>query len=192
MKNRLFILAAVAGMFTLASCSHGPSAETKAKVASFDSAWTAMGAVAKAAEDSIHACVAMCEGCCKAGDAMDCCAHTKGAKDSLMMPCKGDLAAFQEMEKGWDAQKPMWDSLMTQFTALKEKVAKGEGTDEEINAALAPLQAAMDKGNAGLQEGAAKVGEMKAACMKNMESCKSGWAGVACTEKKCDHAKKKS
>jgi hypothetical protein len=190
MKTKLFILSACASLFMLASCSHGPSAETKAKVAAFDSAWTAMGTAAKAAEDSINACVTMCENGCKAGDAMECCEHMKAAKDSLMTPCKNDMMGCEEMKKGWDAQKPMWDSLMTKFTALKEKVGKGEGTDKEINDELAGLQAAMDNGNKGMMEGMAKMNEMKASCMKNMDACKAGWGNVKCMDKKCTMGKK--
>ena len=185
MKTKLFLLSACAGLFLLASCSHGPSAETKAKVAAFDSTWTAMGAVAKSCEDSIHAAVAMCEGACKAGEAMECCEHMKGGKDSLMMPCMNDMNAFKEMEKGWDAEKPLWDSLQAKLVAIKDQVAKGEGTDKEINDGLAELQAAMDKGNAELQEGMAKLNDMKMMCMKNMDNCKAGWANVKCMDKKC-------
>ena len=188
--KKLFLLSLCAGLFILASCSHGPSAETKAKINAFDSAWNAMGAMAKAASDSLTACVTMCEGCCKAGDAMECCDHMKGAKDSLMMPCKKDMGMFQEMKKSWDAQMPMWDSLMKKEISLKEKADKGEGTDKEINDGLAELQAAMDNGNKGLMEGMTKMNDMKMMCMKNMDMCKIGWAGVKCMDKKCPMGKK--
>lgn len=174
----------------MASCAHGPSEEAKKKVAAFDSSWNAMGAMAKACEDSIHAALANCENCCKAGEAMECCEHTKMAKDSLMSPCKNDMTAFQEMEKGWDAEKPKWDSLQTKLEAIKAQVAKGEGTDEEINKGLSELQAAMDEGNKGLQEVMAKLTEMKAMCMKNAETCKAGWSAVSCSDKKCAAHKK--
>ena len=185
MKTKLFLLSACAGLFMLTSCSHGPSAETKTKVAALDSAWTAMGTVAHAWSDSISAAVTMCEEGCKAGDAMECCEHTKAAKDSLMMPCKNDMANVQEMRKNWDAQKPMWDSLQMKLDGIKEQVSKGEGKDAEINAAVTELQAALDNGNKGLADFAAKFNEGKMTCMKNMEACKAGWAGVKCTDKKC-------
>jgi hypothetical protein len=190
MKTKIFLLSSCIALFILSSCSHGPSAETKAKVAAFDSAWTAMGSVAKAAEDSINACVTMCESCCKAGDAMECCEHMKKEKDSLMSPCKNDMMGFEEMKKSWDSQKPMWDSLMTKFAALKEKAENGKGTDKEINDGLAELQAAMDNGNKGLMDGMSKMNEMKATCMKNMNDCKAGWANAKCSDKKCDMGKK--
>ncbi len=190
MKTKLFLLSACASLFMLASCSHGPSAETKAKVASFDSTWTAMGTMAKATEDSLKACLTMCETGCKNGDAMECCGHMKKAKDSLMTPCKNDMGALQEIKKNWDAQLPMWDSLNTKWNALKEKAGKGEGTDKEINDVITELQAAMDNGNKGLQEAIAKINEMKMTCMKNMDNCKAGWANVKCMDKKCPMGKK--
>ena len=73
MKTKLFLLSACAGLFLLASCSHGPSAETKTKVAALDSAWSAMNTAAKAVSDSLTACTTMCESCCKEGEAMECC-----------------------------------------------------------------------------------------------------------------------
>lgn len=186
MKTKLFLLSAIAGMFLMTSCSHsGPSAETKTKVAALDSSWTAMGTVAQAWGDSIATAATFCENACKAGDEMTCCEHLKGKKDSLMAPCKNDMGMFQEMKKSWEAQKPMWDSLNTKFTALKEKAAKGEGTDEEINAGLAELQAALDNGNKGLGEFAAAFNEAKINCMKNMETCKAGWSSASCSDKKC-------
>jgi len=177
----------------MASCSQSePSAETKAKVAAFDSSWTVMGATAAAWGDSINTAASFCENACKQGDEMACCEHLKRTKDSLMMPCKNDMGMFQEMKKSWEAQKPMWDSLNTKFTALKEKAAKGEGTDKEINDGLAELQAALDNGNAGMGEFVAKFNEAKMNCMKNMETCKAGWSAAACADKKCAEMHKKS
>ena len=185
MKTKLFLLSACAGLFMLASCSHGPSAETKTKVAALDSAWTAMNTAAKAVSDSLTACATMCEEGCKAGDAMECCEHLKGAKDSLMMPCKNDMAMFGDMKKGWESQKPMWDSLQAKLDGIKADVAAGTGKDEEINKGVADLQAALDNGNTQLADFASKVSEAKMACMKNMEMCKAGWAGEKCMDKKC-------
>ena len=190
MKTKFFLLSAVAGMFLLVSCSHGPSAETKAKVAAFDSTWNAMGMTAKATEDSLKAALAMCEGACKAGDAMECCEHMKGAKDSLMSPCMNDMQLFQGMKAQWDAQLPMWDSLNTQWNALKEKAGKGEGTDKEFTDGVAEFHAMIDNGNMALQQAIAKLNEMKMGCMKNMENCKAGWANVKCMDKKCPMGKK--
>ena len=190
MKTKFFLLSLCAGLFMLASCSHGPTAETKKKVAAFDSAWTAMGTMAKAAGDSLNAAVTMCDNGCKQGDAMACCEHMKKGKDSLMSPCKKDLGMFQEMKKNWDAQKPMWDSLMTKETALKDKADKGQGTDKEINDGLASLQTAMDNGNKGMQDFMTKFNEAKMTCMKDAEACKSGWGTMKCTDKKCAMGKK--
>jgi hypothetical protein len=192
MKIKNLILSTCVTLFMLTSCSHGPSTETKAKVVAFDSAWTAMDSMAKAAKDSINACVTMCESCCKAESAMDCCEHMKKKKDSLMTPCKNDMMGFEEMKKNWDSQKPMWDSLMTKFAALKEKAENGKGTDKEINDGLAQLRAAMDNGNNSLMEGMAKINEMKANCMKNMDDCNASLSNAKCSKKKCDMGKKKS
>lgn len=190
MKTKLFLLSACANLFVLASCSNGPSAETKEKVATFDSAWATMGNLATATEDSLNACVTMCENGCKAGDAVECCEHMKAAKDSLMIPCKNDMAACGEMKKNLDVQLPMWDSLNTKWTALKDKMAKDEGTDNEINDGIAELQAAMDNGNKWLQEAIGKINEMKMICTKNMDNCKAGWTNVKCMDKKCPMGKK--
>ena len=190
MKTKLFLLSACAALFMLASCAHGPSAETKAKVAALDSAWTVMGTAAGALSDSLNAASANCEKCCKAGDAMECCEHMKTQKDSVMMPCHHDMAAFEEMKMDWFSQKPMWDSLNTKLTELKEKVASGKAKDEEIVASVNELQAALDNGNTSMAEFAARFNDSKMTCMKNMETCKAGMSNVKCTDKKCAMEKK--
>ena len=190
MKTNFFLLPAYAGLFILASCSHGPSAETKQKVAAFDSAWNAMGVTAKSWDDSLSKAVAFCETACKEGDAMECCEHMKAAKDSLMMPCKNDMSMFQEMQKKWDADLPQWVVLQAKLDSIKGKVAKGQGTDVEINTGIAELQTAMTAGSKELEDFIAKFNGAKTACMKNMESCKVSWAGVQCPDKKCMMHKK--
>jgi uncharacterized coiled-coil protein SlyX len=191
MKTKIFLLSVCASLFMLSSCSHGPSAETKAKVAALDSAWTAMGNTAAALSDSLNAASVTCENACKAGDGMKCCEHMQAQKDSAMRPCKNDMTAFEEMKKGWFSQKPMWDSLNTRLAELKEKVAGGKGNDAEINASVTELQTALDNGNKSMAEFASKFNETKMLCMKNMESCKSaGWENMKCTDKKCSMEKK--
>jgi len=189
MKTKLILLCAVAGMFFMASCSHGPSAESKAKVAAFDSAWSAMGSMAMAWGDSLNNAVTMCDNACKAGDEMDCCEHMKGAKDSLMMPCKNDMQSFHDMKTAWDAEMPMWNALQAKLDSLKDGVAKGSATDEQINAALTELQAATDKGAAEMGPWVEKFSAAKMNCMKNMEACKAGWSAAQCSDKKCKHSK---
>lgn len=189
MKTKLILLSAVAGMFFMVSCSHGPSEEAKKKVASFDSAWSAMGTMAMAWGDSLNQMVAMCENCCKEGEAMECCEHMKANKDSLLMPCKNDMKIFQDMKAAWDAEMPMWDSLQKKLDALKEGVAKGTATDEQINTALAELQAASDKGGAEMGPWIENFNAAKAKCMQNCTSCKEGLSNASCTEKKCSHHK---
>jgi len=189
MKTKLFILSAAAGMFFITSCSHGPSEEAKKKVAAFDSAWSAMGTIAMAWGDSLNAAVSMCDNACKAGDEMDCCEHMKGAKDSLMMPCKTDMQSFHDMKSAWDAEMPMWDSLQKKLDGIKEAVAKGTATDEQINTTLAELQAAADKGSAEMGPWIEKFNAAKMNCMKNMEACKTGWGNAKCSDKKCTHGK---
>lgn len=190
MKTKLFLLSTCAALFMLTSCSHGPSAETKSKVAALDSAWTVMEKSASALSDSLNTASANCENACKAGDAMECCEHIKGQKESLMSPCKNDMSTFEEMKKGWFSQKPMWDSLNTKLSELKEKVASGKVKDAEINASVTELQNALDNGNKSMQEFAAKLNDSKMTCMKNMETCKEGWGNVKCTDKKCTMGKK--
>ena len=190
MKKQPFILSVVTGMFIMISCSHGPSEEAKKKVASFDSDWSDLGATAKAWGDSLNKESAMCEGACKAGEAIECCEHTKAAKDSLMMPCKNDMALFHDMKKNWDAQMPMMDSLNAIFIALKEKVSSGKANDAEINIVLGELQTAIDFGSKGLLDWMSKFKDAKMTCIKNMESCKMGWANVKCMDKKCPIGKK--
>ena len=189
MKNKLFILCAAAGMFFMTSCSHGPSAESKAKVAVFDSAWSAMGSMAMAWGDSLNTAVTMCETACKDGEAMSCCDHLKGCKDSLMAPCMNDMKTFQEMKTAWDAEMPMWNALQAKLDSLKDGVAKGTATDEQINAALTELQAATDKGGAEMGLWIEKFTAAKMNCMKNMETCKAGWSAAKCADKKCMHGK---
>ena len=176
-------------MFFMTSCSHGPSAESKAKVAAFDSAWSAMGTMAMAWGDSLNNAVSMCDNACKAGDEMACCEHMKGTKDSLMMPCKTDLQSFHDMKSAWDAEMPMWDSLQKKLDGIKEGVAKETATDEQINATLTELQAAADKGAAEMGTWVEKFNAAKMSCMKNMETCKAGWSGANCPDKKCSHHK---
>ena len=185
MKTKLFILSAAAGMFFITSCSHGPSEEAKKKVAAFDSAWSAMGTIAMAWGDSLNAAVSMCDNACKAGDEMDCCEHMKGAKDSLMMPCKTDMQSFHDMKSAWDAEMPMWDSLQKKLDGIKEAVAKGTATDEQINTTLAELQAAADKGSAEMGPWIEKFNAAKMNCMKNMEACKTRWGNAKCSRKTC-------
>ena len=185
MKNKLFLLSAIAGMFMMTSCSSGPSAETKTKVAALDSAWSLMNTAAKAVSDSLNMCATMCENGCKAGDAMECCEHVKGAKDSLMTPCKNDMAMFQDMKKSWESQKPMWDSLQAKLDGIKADVASGKGKDADINAGVAELQTALDNGNKALADFATKLSEAKMGCMKNMDACKTAWGNVKCMDKKC-------
>ena len=190
MKNKLFILSLFVGSILITSCSHGPSAETKMKVASFDSSWSAMAAIGKGWGDSLNMAASNCEMGCKNGDAMACCEHLKTTKDSLMMPCKNDMAMFQEMKKSWDAQVPMWDSLTNKVNELKEKVAGGKVGDQEINAELAGLQTILDNGNSRMAGWVTKFNDAKMNCMKNMEACKSSWGNAKCTAKKCSMTKK--
>jgi len=190
MKTKLFLLSVCAGFLMLTSCSNGPSAETKAKVAALDSAWTVMGTTASTLSDSLAAASANCENCCKAGETMECCEHMKAEKDSLMSPCKNDMTMFEEMKNSWVAEKPMWDSLTATLEGLKEKAASGKGTDAEINAGVTELQAALDNGNKSLEEFAAKLNEVKMTCMKNMETCKTELANAKCADKKCPMGKK--
>lgn len=191
MKTKLFIVALFTGATLMTSCSGGLSEESKKKVAAFDSSWSAMGTMAKAWGDSLNQAVALCETACKDGDAMECCEHLKGTKDSLLTPCVHDMTAFQEIKKSWDAEMPMWDELQKKLDALKEKVSKGEGTDKEVNDLLAELQAASDKGAAEMQPWIEKFNGVKMNAMKNMETCKTNWSNTKCADKKCaDHKKK--
>ena len=193
MKTKLFLFSACAGLFLLASCSApGPSAESKAKVAAFDSAWSAMGTMASAWGDSLTQAVTLCENACKAGEEMACCQHLKGTKDSLMMPCMNDKKTMQEMKTAWDAEMPMWNEMQAKLDTLKANVASGKATDEQVTAALAELQGAADKGAAGMGPWVEKFNTCKASCMSNMAACKSGWSGATCKEKKCPGAAKKS
>ena len=189
MKTKLILFSAAAGMFLMTSCSHGPSEEAKKKVAAFDSAWTAMGSMAMGWSDSLNNAVAMSENCCKAGEAMECCEHMKGMKDSLMMPCMNDKKALADMKAAWDAEMPMWDSLQKKLDALKEGVAKGTSSDAQINTALAELQAASDKGAAEMGPWVEKFNAAKMTCMKNMDDCKANWSSASCPDKKCPHHK---
>lgn len=191
MKSKLFFLSAVAGMFLMASCSQsGPSAESKAKVAAFDSAWSAMGTMAMAWGDSLNNMVAMCEGCCKEVDAMECCEHMKATKDSLAAPCKNDMKVFQDMKTAWDAEMPMWNELQAKLDTLKANVANGKATDEQVTAALAELQGAADKGAADMGPWVEKFTAAKTACMNNCSSCKNGMTAASCADKKCASHKK--
>ena len=190
MKKQLYILSAVTGMFFMISCSHRPSEEAKKKLASFDSAWSMMSTMAKTDADFLNTTVSNCENSCKAGDAMECCEHTKTAKDSLMDPCKNDMAVLYNLKKLWDAQTPMWDSLNTALNTLKEKVVSGKTNVEEINKTVNAMHIAMDNGNKGMQEFMTRFNDAKMTCMKNMESCKAGWVNVKCTDKKCPMGKK--
>jgi hypothetical protein len=194
MKTKMILMAAAAGLFFMTSCSHGPSEEAKKKVAAFDSTWTAMGTSAMAWGDSLNQMVTMCEGCCKEGEAMECCEHMKADKDSMLMPCMNDMKAFQEMKSSWDAEMPMWDSLQAKLDALKEGVAKGTSSDDQINSTLAELQAAADKGSAQMGPWIDNFKAAKAKCMENCSSCKDGMSNMNCSDKKCSHhkAEKKS
>jgi hypothetical protein len=120
---------------------------------------------------------------------MACCEHLQGTKDSLMNPCKNDLKAFQDMKTAWDAEMPMWGALQAKLDSLKEGVAKGTATDEQINAALTELQAASEKGGAEMGPWIENFNAAKMNCMKNMESCKTGWSASKCADKKCAHGK---
>lgn len=191
MKSKLILFSAVAGMFLMASCSKsGPSEEAKKKVATFDSAWGAMGTMAMAWGDSLNSMVAMCEGCCKEMDAMECCEHVKPTKDSLAAPCQNDKKVFQDMKTAWDAEMPMWNELQAKLDTLKANVNSGKATDEEINTALTELQAAADKGNSEMGPWIEKFTAAKNACMKNCTSCKEGMTAASCSDKKCGMHKK--
>ncbi len=193
MKTKLFILSACAGFMMLASCSApGPSAESKAKVAAFDSAWTAMGSSAMAWGDSLTQALTMCESACSNGAAMECCEHMQGKKDSLMMPCMNDMKAFQDMKSKWDAEMPMWNELQTKLDTLKANVANGKATDEQINSTLAELQGAADKGATEMGPWMESFNAARAACKNNMMSGKMGWEASSCTDKKCVAMHKKS
>ena len=187
--KKLFILFAIAGAFLMTSCKNGATDEAKMKLKTFDSTWTAMGTMAAGWGDSLKNACAMCEKCCADGDAMECCEHMKGTKDSLMMPCKNDMSMMQDMKNGWDAEMPKWDSLHAKLDGLKAKVEKGDSNDEEINKTLRELQTAMDEGGKGMQEWITKFSESKMACMKNMDACKMGWSNANCPDKKCSHHK---
>jgi len=186
MKIKFFLFAAIAGMFLMTSCSkEGPSEEAKMQVAAFDSAWSAMGTSAMAWGDSLTQAVTMCETACKDGDAMECCEHLTGTKDSLMMPCKNDMKVFQDMKTAWDAEMPMWNELQEKHDALKESVSNGTATDESINAALTELQAAVDKGGSEMGPWIEKFNTAKATSISNMTTCKNGWAGAQCSDEEC-------
>lgn len=191
MKNKFASLVLIAGMAVLASCSHGPSEESKKKVAAFDSAWNAMGTMAMAWGDSLNQMVAMCDGCCKDMEAMSCCEHMQAAKDSLLSPCKNDMKAFTDMKAAWDAEMPMWDSLQAKLDALKDGVAKGTATDEEVNNTLAELQTAADKGGSQMGPWVEKFTAARAACMSNCTNCKDGLSNAKCSDKKCSHGHEK-
>lgn len=192
MKTKFYFLSALAGVFFLASCGGGISDGTKSALAKLDSAWGEAGKSAMAWGDSLTAAITWCENACKDGDAMECCEHMKGKKDSLMGPCKNDLTAFQDMKTKWDAEMPKWDSLEAKLTAAKDKVAKNEGTDAEINAVITELQAAMDAGAAEMQTWVTNFNAAKTTCMNNMQACKTGWESAKCEDKKSAMHKKGS
>lgn len=185
MNTKLFIVTLFAGATLLTSCGGGLSEESKKKVAAFDSTWTADSKMAMAWGDSLNQCVSMCEAGCKAGDEMACCEHLKACKDSLMAPCKTDMTCMQDMKTAWDSEMPMWDSLQKQLDGLKEKVANGSANNTEVDATLAILQAAKDKGAAGMGEWMTKFNEGKMNCMKNGEACKAAWGKTSCKVKGC-------
>ncbi|MEW6468931.1 MAG: hypothetical protein AB1458_08410 [Bacteroidota bacterium] len=190
MKTKLSVLSAFAGVLFLASCSSGPSEATKKSLAALDSSWTAMGTMAMAWGDSLNKALAWCETACKEGEGMQCCEHLTGTKDSLMAPCKNDLKVFQDMKAAWDAEMPMWDSLQAKLDGIKEKVAKNEGTDEEINKVIAEIQGAMDNGSKEMETWVANFNAAKTTCMNNATACKTAWESAKCSDKKCSSMKK--
>ena len=192
MKTRLFLSAALAGLFFMTSCKSGPSDATKKSVAAFDSAWTEMGKQAMAMSDSLNACIAMCEkGCTIPDSCKGMCENMKMKCDSAMAPCKNDMKTFQDMKTAMDANKPMWDSAMTAFNAFKEKVNKGEINDADATKQLAEFQSKMDMGGKNMMDMMNKMMEAKSACMKNMSDCMEKCKNMKCTDKKCEADMKK-
>lgn len=193
MKTTLLFLSAATMLF-MASCSHGPSEATKAKVAAFDSAWTAMGTMAMTANDSITKCMADCDNCNKmmTDSSAKCCEHMKSKMDEAMKACHADMETFSGMQKMMTDSKPMWDSAMTAFTAFKEQIASGKINDEEANKTLEGFQVMMNQGAAQMAEMQTKCNEAMATCKQNCSKGKECCAKTQCDDKKCmDMHKKK-
>jgi hypothetical protein len=191
MKTKFFLTAVLACTIFFVACSSGPSAETKNAVAKFDTAWSQMSMQAMAFGDSVKMALTNCENCCKSMSEMPCCEHMKGKMDSMMMPCKNDATAFQDMMKAMQDAKPMMDSAAADFTAFKEKVNKGEVKDDEAKKTLADFQMKMDNGSKMMADWMTKYNDAKAACVKNMADCNSACKDMKCTDKKCMEMEKK-
>ena len=193
MKTKFLFLSAAVVLF-MASCSHGPSEKTKAKVAAFDSAWSSMGKMAMAANDSINKYIAGCDdGCKMVGDStVQCCEHMKSKMEEAMNACKTDKENFMGMQKMMMDSKPMWDSAMTSFNTFKEQVEKGGVNDEMADKTLEGFQSMMDQGAVQMAAMQNKFNEAKASCMQNYGKCMEASSKKCCGDKKCaDMMKKK-
>ena len=176
MKTKFLLVPAVVVGMLMTSCSKKPSEQTMKAVTDFESSWTSLGEQATAWSGELKGSVDKCtEQCAKMDKSMgsmaSAAADMKAKYNEMAAGCKNDKAAFEAMGTEWEAFKTTWEADTKAFAEWKEKVNKGEGTDEEATKALASYQTKMDEAKAKIEGWNTAFAAAKETCMKNTDAC---------------------
>ncbi|MBN8701693.1 MAG: hypothetical protein J0M08_01385 [Bacteroidetes bacterium] len=176
MKAKFLVVSAAAAVMALSACKHGPSAETMKAVADFGTNWTTLGSEATTWAADLEKAIADCDAECKNHETMS----MEGMSEELKAKaaetanaCKSDKSSFEAMKTEWDAFKTSWEENTAAFTAMQEKMNKGEVDEETAKKQLAELTTKMEESKAKVEGWKVAFTAAKESCMKNMEASAS-------------------
>lgn len=173
MKAKFLVVSTAAAIMALTACKHGPSAETMKAVTDFGTNWSTLGTQATTWAADLEKAIADCDAECKNHEAMvmeKMSAEMKAKATECVTACKNDKAAFEAMKTEWDAFKMSWDEQTAAYTAMQEKLAKGEIDEETAKKQLEELNVKMAEYKGKVEGWQSAFTAAKEACMKNMEA----------------------
>lgn len=176
MKTKAILAFVVAGAMALSSCTKKIDEKTMSEINQFGTDWTALGEKATAWSQQLTETATKAKEFAQAQSEM----QTKwpNIKDEAMktkmsetaQKATEDASKFESMSNEWNQFKTTWDESTAQFTAWKDRIAKGEINPADAVTGLADWKAKMSDAQAKIDSWNTMYAEAKSSIEQNMAS----------------------
>lgn len=179
MKSKLIVLSIAAAALSFTACNKGVSEETNSSIATFEASWTETGTMATNWSNDLTATYTKCKEHCDNQANMMTSMPDKMKKDQTMMTKlteldnadKANLTALESMTNEWNTFKTTWETNTADYAAWKEKVTKGEVTNDEAVAAMTEWNSKLENAKTQLGTWNTAFASTKENTEKTMAAC---------------------
>ncbi|MBK5285826.1 MAG: hypothetical protein JJE25_10535 [Bacteroidia bacterium] len=179
MKSKLILLSMVAGALSFTACNKGVSEETKTSIATFEAAWAETGTMATNWSTDLTNEYNKCKTHVEKQTADMTAMPDKMKKDENMMAKmtemdnadKANMTALEGMTTEWNTFKTDWETNTADYTAWKEKVDKGEISNDEATKAMADWNTKLENAKNQLNTWNTAYSSTKEKAEKDMAAC---------------------